>query len=414
MAFIDYQVKIFDQFGNFLHELTDYESFEVTRIKNDIGTFSIVLNTINHNVNDYSNDYRAEIYRKGKLVGNTCWLLQRRELVLDDDGKSLITLTFSDMIDVLSRRINAWYSCDNPQCFGALQDLADDMMKMLVQFNFGILVEPESDPVATPYVSPGASPVSVQGIPVAVSYSYDEIYGSLLAHRPMPFDIEDYRSEGVLVASEMSFIDVLSALQDIASISEAIKYFDLSHNIWFDIEYQPKTLNAVESFIFKTWVGVRGNDLRDKIFIGPDYDNLVGAVYTIDDSQRADIAYVLSDGDNSFQVVGVAWLDTETNAYNYSLPFGPIEIVTDFPQDNASEELLEGEGLSVLGAASKTKSLEGQIIVTNNFDFMEHFNYGDLLSLRWGDVQEDIEISEFTISVNSEGVEEITVPLNIL
>lgn len=410
---LDYQIKIFDQFGNYLHDIDDYQEFEVTRIKNDIGTFTIVLNTINHSIHDYRADYIAEVYRKDKLIGNTCWFLQRKELAQDDEGKALITLTFADTIDIISRRINAWFSCDNPQCFGALQDLADDMMKMLMKFNFGSLVDPSTDPAVTPDVSPGASPVSVQGVPPAVSIVYNEIYNTLDA-RQMGIIIDEYRSEGVLVANEVSFVDVLSALQDIANTSLAIRMDDLTHNIWFDIEYVPATIYSEREFIFKTWIKHRGNDLRSSVFIGPEYGNLSEPVYIDDYSQRGDIAYVLSDGDNNTQTVGVAYLNKIDNAYYYTLPFGPIELVTDFSQDNAAQELLEGEGLAVLGNASKTKSLNGTIIVSKNFDFMDHFNYGDLLSLRWSDVQEDVEVAEFTINVNEDGIEEITIPLVII
>lgn len=202
MACIDFQIKIFDQYGNFIEELVDYESFEITRIKNDIGTFTIVLNALNHKITDYRADYRAEVYRKGRLVGDTCWFLQRKELTTQNN-KDTITLIFADTIDILSRRINAWYSCDNPQCFGALWDIADDLMKMVVRFNFGDLVDPLSDPVTTPLVSTGASPVDVQGVPPAVSLAYNEIYGDL-SFRRMDFTIEEYKGQGIVIPQEIT------------------------------------------------------------------------------------------------------------------------------------------------------------------------------------------------------------------
>lgn len=406
----EYVIKLFDQNGIYISEINDFEQFELTRVKNDIGTLNIVIPELHYSPNDFQKDYRVEVYRNNKLVGDTCWLLQRKELSLSNNEQK-ISLTFADAIDIIKRRINAWYSCDVPQCFGALEDHADDMMKMLMRFNFGDLVTPVSDPVFTPLVSPGASPVDVQSIPPALQITYEDVYGSIDAGRPMDIQIEGYGSFGVVVAQEVSFVDVLSALQDIANASYAIPLPNLEHNIWFDLEYSPMPLGL---FTFKTWVGIRGSDLRNTVFIGPEYGNLNDATYIEDYTNRADIAYVLSDGDNTLQTVGAAKLDPTSNSYYYALPFGPVEIATDFQQENPSAGLLVGEGLTALGNLSKVKTLDGTIVHSNNFDFMTDYNFGDLVTLRWGDVVETLEISEFTISFNQDGVEEITIPLNIL
>lgn len=406
----DYTIRLFDQNGIYISEINDFEQFELTRVKNDIGTLNIIIPELHYSPNDFQKDYRVEVYRNNQLVGDTCWLLQRKELSLTNNEQK-ISLTFADAVDILKRRINAWYSCDEPQCFGALEDHADDMMKMLMRFNFGDLVTPVSDPVFAPYVSPGTSPVDVQGIPPAVQIAYEDVYGSIDAGRPMDIQIDGYGGSAVVISQEISFVDILSALQDISNAAYAIPVPDLRHNVWFDIEYTPMPSGL---FMFKTWTGVRGNDLRNKVLIGPEYGNLNDATYIEDYTNRADIAYVLSDGDNSLQTVGVAKLDPTQNNYYYALPFGPVEIATDFQQENPSAELLVGEGLTALGNLSKIKTLDGTIIHSKFFDFMEHYNFGDLVTLRWGDIVETLEISEFTISFNEAGVEEITVPLNIL
>lgn len=414
MACIDYQITLYDQDGNFIKDLIDYEQFELTRIKNEIGTFTIVLPSVTHDITDFSCDYRAEVFRKGELVGDTCWFLQRKELVLDGLSEK-ITLTFADAVDILTRRVNAYLSCDSgEQCMGSLVDAADDMMKVLFKYNFTDLAASGGAAEAYPDTSLLTDPMDTQGIIPAVTSAYASIGETVLSGRTMPIQCDQYLQDGVVLTQEFSFTQVFEALQGIATASSAIPFDDLTHNIWFDIEYSPETLTQNSSFLFKTWVGIRGQDLRDEVSIGPTFGNLTNAVFVDDCSQKADIAYILSDDDVAGTVVWYAALDPTSNDYYYNLPFAPVEIVADLPNDNVDADQLEGEGLSLLGASAQTKSLSGDIVTSKYFDFMTHFNYGDLLTLTWGSISETVEIAEFTITVDSDGSEVINIPLVIL
>lgn len=422
MRCLDYEIKLFDQNGTSLGVINDYSTFELTRIKNDIGTFNIVLPESNYDYESFLFDYRVEVYRKNKLVGDTVWLLQRKEKVLNSACDTEIVLTFADTIDIIRRRYNTWYACDAPQCFSTMEGAADDIMKLLMQYNFGNLVEPDLDPITYPFVPLNMSPMTVQDgddiLTPAVTDTYNAIYNTHETARQMPINIEGFRGNGIIITQEFSFINVLDALQDVASGSYADKRENLIHNVWFDIIYSPATLNSPATFKFDTWVGSRGQNNINKVYVGPDYNNLTGVTYIEDWSSRGDIAYVLTDSELTGQTIGSAYLNPIQNAYFYNLPFGPIELVTDYPSQTdditPNQNLLEGEGLVILGSSANTRSLDGEIINSGNFDFMTHYNYGDILTLSWGTSKENVEISEFTLSVNEDGIETITVPLNLL
>ena len=417
---MNYEIKIFDEDGISLGKLNDFSQFELSRTKNDVGTLNISLPAIHYNFEDFRNDYRVEVYRNNKLIGDTCWFLKRKELSLTS-GESTLVLTFADTIDILKRRVNAWFGCESPQCFGTIQATPENLLRFLAKSNFGSLVGASGE--VTTDLPPDFGSISAGVVP-AVEYAYRQIYGAaetdvLEKHRAIPSLIIDGYSPiniatDLNVVQEISFVEVLSAMQDVANTAFATPREDLQHNIWFDIIYSPATPITEARFEFNAWAGVRGRDLRNTKFIGPNYGNLNNAVLTEDYTNKGDIAYVLTDGAETTSVIGSAILPVETNKYFYDLPFGPTEIVTDFGQENADATVLEGEGLATLGMLNKVRTLDGNIVNTKNFDFGTDYNYGDILTMSWGDILESVEIAEITISLDGNGVETITVPLSIL
>lgn len=412
---MNYQIKLFDQNGNALTELQEYIQFEVTRKKNDIGTFSIVLPGQFYSVGDFKKDYRAEVWRNGELVGGTCWFLQRIEKGFTGDTQETeFILTFADTIELLSRRVNANFSCESAQCPGHLQGQGDDIIKVLAKFNFGDLVDTDTSTAPdTPWniTGPGIIPPAVTN---AYSILEDGVYS-----RQLPIEIGTYNAEATVINVVNSFRNLLEAYQEIANTvyvtEDENNDIPFYNNLWFDIEYIPRTNTSPEKFELKTWVGIRNRDLRNLVFIGPEYNNLANARYIDDWSSRADIAYVLSDGDHELQIIGGTALPSKINSYYYSLPFGPVEIVTDFQTNSlapTSQELIDA-GLEVLGESILTKTINGTLITTKDFDFITHFNYGDILTLTWDDVAEFVEINEFTISVSG-NEETINIPLNLI
>jgi len=132
----NYQIKLFDQFGNDLFEITDYLQFELERTKNEVGTLNIALPGTGYSINDFKKDYRCEVWRNGSLVGNTCWFLQRIEKALLNQCEVEFTLTFADSLDILNRRVNTHYSSDGFVSVGSLTGAADDVIKILFDFNY--------------------------------------------------------------------------------------------------------------------------------------------------------------------------------------------------------------------------------------------------------------------------------------
>ena len=234
----------------------------------------------------------------------------------------------------------------------------------------------------------------------------------------MDITYEAFRTDAAIVTTNSSFITIYEAMKQVADsayvLEDTANTIEYYNNVWFDIIYSPKTGNTAATFELKTWVGVRGDDLRATQFIGPEYDNLADAVYIDDWSNRADIAFVAGDGDHALQAVGQATLPIGFNSYYYALPFGPVEITTTYDTTSAvTGDELDAEGIKALGNSINTKTIDGSIVNTGDFDFITAFDYGDIMTLSWDDIHETIEVSSFTISVSGE-VEEINIPLNII
>jgi hypothetical protein len=413
MACLDYQIKLYDQDGRYIKDINDYVQLQLTRVKNDIGTLSIVLPSVGNSLNDFYCDYRAEVFRRNKLIGDTCWFLQRKEKQLDGQTET-ITLTFADAVDVLTRRVVAWVTGDppEPQLLGMLQGPVDDICKVIMRSNFTDLVGTVIDPLVPPEAPGAITPIYTLGVPLIVPAMYT---GLGTARQMYDLSVDGYAGAGVVITQEFSFVNVLETLQSLADASFAIPIEETyQHNLWFDIEYSPVTPTSSGAFVFKTWVGFRGNDLRNEVFIGPTYGNLNNATYIDDWSLKADICYTVYDSSTGSADPGGDRLDPISNSYFYNLPFGPVEIVTDVSTEDPGADELSGAALSALGEVSSTKSIEGTIVTSSDFDFMTHFNYGDILTMEWGDIHETVEIAEFTLDISPDGVESINIPLVIL
>ena len=408
----DYKIKYFDQFGIFLYEFEKFIELDIERTKNEIGTLNIVLPGSFYSISDFKKDYRCEVWRNGSLVGNTCWFLQRVEKTLKNSCDVEFTLTFADSMDLLNRRVNANYSSDGFISVGTVTAPADDAMKIIFDFNYNNTTTDSGGPPDYPVIINTNS-----GPPLAVVQAYSDI-GSDLTGRQLDILYEGFKSEGAVLTTNSSFIKVYDALKEIADsaivIENASSKIEFYNNIWFDIVYTPKTDVDDETFTFKTWVGIRGNDLRNNKFVGPDHNNLIDAVYINDWANRADIAYVAGSGYHDAQAVGQATLPVQSNSYFYSLPFGPVEIVTSYDTTaTATGDELDAEGFKALGKNISTKQITGTILNIDEFDFITDYNYGDVLSLAWDDVVESIEITSFNINVSGKE-ETIDIPLSVI
>ena len=415
---MNFVLKYFDEFGNYLYDFDEVITFSTSRKKNELGITEIKLSFSSYNYLDFQEDRRLEIHYideidgELKLFDSTCWFLRAIDVDFSS-GVGEITLTFEDSITLLSRRVVAWLGisaieidAENsyaPNYPSTIRQSYLDIIKLIFFYNYSDGV---SRPTAantkwntwTPLTNFVGTPDSYPGI----SFWQSQVYDGNMENRKFDITMEPPDDTGLnpsdIPASKHDFISVLTAMKQVADAA-ALK----NQNIWFDIIYTPATDNSSSSFHFKTFYNTRGIDRTEiganNLVIGPYHGNVTNFRYSIDWSEKKTIIYAAGSGDNEARQVNSSIIDVVSNAY----PFQPIEgFIT--PQSNDSLNALKIEADKELIRSQPKTIFSGKVVSRPGTKFATDFFYGDKLQFTFLDLNSRVEVSEYTIDVNVDGV----------
>jgi hypothetical protein len=322
MSLQQYELKYFTDTGGYVLSFEDVQAFQYSRVKNDVG-IAVVEIPGTYSMSLFENDYRLEIHRfneqsgQHELQGDTCWFLVKAEKVLEDDGNSTITLTFQDTLGLVSRRIVAWHGKDIFNYPSIMLETFDDIISLIFFYNFGDgTISPTAANAGIGAFTP-SSPFS--GNPGLQSWQL-QVYSNDMVQRQFPIALQEPSSMSVATPNVIRF-DMETCLQAMQEVSNAASIE--GENVWFDIVYSPASTTANETFTFKTWVGIRGQDRSAgtaRVTIGPEYGNISNASITKDWESHATIAYVGGNGDNDLRT-----MNSVTTGEDVTKPFYPKE-----------------------------------------------------------------------------------------
>lgn len=385
----EYELRLFDRQGNYLQSIYDALRIEAARTENDRGTFTIVL-PAHYRPNLFVGDNVFEIWRsldgdQFTLLGDTCWFIRRLRIGVDDEGKETITVEGHDTTGLLDRRVVAWFGSDvagvnNP---GSKQAPAAQILRELFTENFGRDVDNGAGDPATPPVG------------VSAPFGYNGVYTTdLRKMRRPPFATIDAAPEPdstPVVTINAAFQNVLEVMKQVASSSEAF-----GTPLIFDIEYTPSSGDTLGSFAYRTWVGYRGDDLRDSVVLGPDYGTMGATSLTFDYTNIVTNVYVTG------ATVAGATTPVIAGAVNQELlelsPWHPVEVVVDANDFSLADHLIE-RALVELNGFGLRPELEGEVIQIAGMAFGGQYNYGDLVSAQWRSTRQTMRIYNFKITV---------------
>lgn len=407
-----YELRFLNRYGQYLFSLDNVSSLQYGRKKNDEGIAVVEFPAQAYDFSLFDKDAILEIYKvnpytgKNELQGNTCWFLRKAELNIESENEENITLTFYDTMTILTRRRIAWAGYHAPNYPSIMLEKLDSIIALIAWYNFG---GGTIDPAFANSGIGGFTPAGpFSSLPPIESWQFDE-YGTTIAdlvNRQYPITITVPRGESALSNTHrFEFETCLKAMQDIAETAEL-----QGESLWFDIEYTPATKTTDMQFIFKTWAGVRGvrrTTGLNRLVIGPEFKNMSDVSIIKDWTEEANIMYVGGNGEDEIKdmaSVSVDYIDS---------PFYPIEsyISENIGDGNGIHETQELINVGNIELAKKQRflTLSGNIISKSPNEFGRDFFFGDILIGKFKTFERDVEVTEYTITVDENG-EEVEIP----
>jgi hypothetical protein len=353
--------------------------WQFVRTANDLGWFTVRLGTIDPrllSVDNLLEFYRTPIGSAPVLMG--VGFLRAWQYAEDDTGSVSVVLNGPDQMDLLARRIVAY--TDPESTWNKGPDYADDLIKDVVSENMG--------PTST-----------------------DPWYNRGRAYPASHFSIAPKQSLGRSDTQlTFQFRDVLAVLQDAAAYSgwPSSDSAFTGLPVWFDLDY----IGAAK-FLFRTWVPIRGIDRTLGTAIAPlvfsrQAGNLSAPALRFDYTTEKNIVYGLGPGIGENRMV-----DPEN----------------DVPRENLSIwNLREGicpatEETTLQGVANRAYSkmqelrprvvFEGQLIDTPKTRFGIDWGYGDIVTVRFQEMEFDGRIDTFDFRMSKDGEESVTAAVTI-
>ena len=395
----DYTLRFYNDTCVYLFDLPNVIEFEYGRQKNSIGTLTVTLDGNDIDETLFGQDYILELYRFDTnlnqlvLVDDTAWFLMKRDCRIDGCNTT-IELTFRDNIELLRRRVVAWYAQVIPGYLPSHNfETVDDILRLIFHFNFTPFLVNDNNP--DPARFPGG--YGGIGVPAAVNTAY---IGNLV-NRELPISNTPFQSLAAnAIQQQYDWQTVLNAMQETAKAHE-IQFNEL---VWFDIVYIPQSGTTPANWEYNIWLGTRGTDRRTEFILSPDNGTLNDITITEDWENFANIVYSLGNGEQELRIVGQA-----TGDLLLDKRFQPIEVVITSNADSVGAAGAEAE--SELFDRQQTLSIEAEFIETNDIQFERNFFYGDTIRLQAKNSVFDVELTEYNVKVDHQG-REVTLPFD--
>lgn len=370
-----YKIRVKDTAGVIQAEFTHFSNLIINRRVNSPGNCQLVLDKNHDAIPYFTRDAFVEVYRSVDDLGLDSYLewegMNRtfgRQTF--SNGNKIYTSYSTGYLDLISRRIIAYYS---GSAFASKDDLAETVMKEFVLENAG--------------VSATAPPRLRNGVTSGLTVEADA-------------------AAGPNWTGARSFNNLLEVLQEISNDT----------NVFFDV-----VGNGTAQFLFKTYDGVRGLDRRS-LNIDPTTGlNAAGnapAVFSTQLGNASDMSlfenadnqitavYALGQGEEDARQIEIV---VDTNAIAES-PWNLREV-----SRNATSETdvagLQGVGNAVLQEGKVVNTFNFQAIQTEGSFYGRHYHFGDYVTGRDDDFQEDKFIIGVSLNVSPEEGETLSLEL---
>lgn len=365
----DYAIGLYDQFGAPLKPIVDFHSIKYTRVVNGVGTLSVTLpRTFDFSLINLDN--RVVVVRKNQgqswyVDTDIWWLIRHYEWVLDQSGEEVLLITAHSPTEILKRRIVAYNSGTSQ---AEKTDLADDMMKEIVDENF----------------------VSATDTNRNIS-SYLQVQGNA--------------SLGPTVTHAFSRKNVLQVLQDLSQMATTA-----GTPVFFDVVSAGPAL-----YEFRTYINQRGIDHTSPggnppVVLAPELGNFTTVKSGYNFADEYNYVYAAGQGQKSERQVETA---SNLERINWS-PINRREKMADSRQVSASSSnLLQARADASLREGRPERIFSGEFVNAPGSLYGVNWRWGDKVTAAYRGQVVDCFVDAVTVEVKG-GKETITPTLRVV
>jgi len=240
-----YRIQHMDYRGNTKRILPQLHSLYATLPKNRHGIATVNI-PINYDFNLIKDWDRLRIYRDGKILGNTDWLILKYGYGEGANGSEHIMLKAYSALYLVNGPIARYPAGDANVSLS--DEYSDDMIKTVVRTNCGVDAN-----LTTPDVIERAIPSNI-------------------------FTVDGPTLEGPIDSKSFSNRRVYDVISDIA----------VANGITFDVVLENTSPGKL---VFKTFYPIRGKNVSDSVIFSKSRKNLKNASITYDFTNETTIAY---------------------------------------------------------------------------------------------------------------------------
>lgn len=372
----EYFVRLKDpSTGNVLTEISDFQNIAISHLVNSSGYATLILDGSHPAISYFGRDTICEFYRSVSDFGLD-WYMEFEGLNRTpvrqtfEAGTRNFTANMQGYCDLLSRRIIAYKTGTD---YASKNDKAETVMKAFVDENIG----------------PGAG-------------NADRIANGVCTG----FFVEPDQARGTTWQGARSFNNLLEVLQEISDES----------NIFFDvIGWQDN------NFLFKVFPSVRGTDRRydsidpatgfnaagnAPVVFSLDRGNTKSAVHSENATNQVTRVFALGQGvEDARRVISVE--DTDASAES---PWNLHEISREATSESTDDGLTNVANAE-LNAGKPVNTFNFDVLQAEGSFYGKHYTWGDFVTGRYDDFQEDKFVIGADITVDSNNGETIKLKL---
>jgi hypothetical protein len=294
-----------------------------------------------------------------RLEGDTSFFIRKIVRQSDANGIKTISITAYSALDIMRRRIVAYYA--GTSYTEKVADHWDDLLREVVDENYG----------------PGASDADRDLEPWMI--------------------VEDDRSWGASYTHSFPWRIVLNVLQDIVNDVR-------THGIYctFDV-----VRTAPGIFEFRVFVGPRGidhsSDSGIPVIVSEDRYNLSTPQLAYDWQMEHNFIYATGQGEETDRVVKTAQDDTRIGIS----PFNRQEFNRDSRQVSIDESV-QAEADAALEEHRPRRNFTGMITQTEGCIYGVHWGWGDIVTAEYEGMSFDCHVEAVAVTIDASGTEIVT------
>ena len=362
----EFEVWLTEDNGSRFQLLDNFISVSYTRVLNSVGRLTLVMPS-DFDIRIAKIDRKIEVWRKpatGVQSLENAFFIRRPLTRTKADGVTNFRLHAPDLIELLSRRIIA-YTAGIPQA--EKSDFADDMMKEIVDENFG----------------------------------------------PSAGIIRDLTDAGLTIAADVSLGPSLeksfsrrNVLDVIKDLSDAAR--EVGTEVYFDVVQVQPAIGANNAVLeFRTYIDQRGQDRRvgvggNPIQIGLEFGNLEFPDFEEDYSEEVNFVYAGGQGEGEDRVIQTA---SDDPRINISL-WNRREVFRDARHQQTPASVLDTAESRLIQGRPKQR-FSGELISIPGSEYGKDWGFGDRLTVIYEGRQMEAMIRAVSVSLDQIGDESI-------